>query len=85
MDKVHQRTGTAQFFLLACLSKIVATLKQKNIFFSNQELKKCFLEVRVSNFTAIAFYKKCGFAQISTRKAYYEDNKEDAVVMLKYL
>ncbi len=40
------------------------------------------LEVRQSNFGAIALYKKHGFREIDIRKKYY-DNTEDAVIMEK--
>ncbi|MFC2062382.1 ribosomal protein S18-alanine N-acetyltransferase [Chloroflexota bacterium] len=39
------------------------------------------LEVRASNTAAIALYDKCGFAQVDLHRAYYLDNKEDAVLM----
>ena len=39
------------------------------------------LEVRKSNDTAQALYKKYGFREIGTRKGYYSDNREDAIVM----
>lgn len=39
------------------------------------------LEVRLSNRSAQMLYRKYGFAVISTRKAYYKDNQEDALVM----
>lgn len=39
------------------------------------------LEVRMSNLTAQTLYKKYGFREIGTRKGYYSDNREDAVVM----
>ena len=39
------------------------------------------LEVRVSNEAATRLYSKFGFAPAATRKAYYPDNKEDALVM----
>jgi ribosomal-protein-alanine N-acetyltransferase len=39
------------------------------------------LEVRASNRTARALYKKYGFAEVGIRPAYYTDNKEDAVLM----
>jgi len=39
-----------------------------------------FLEVRSSNAGAIDLYKKFGFMQIGTRKNYYPDNKEDALL-----
>jgi len=40
------------------------------------------LEVRVSNEPAINLYKSYGFEIINTRKSYYEDNHEDAYVMI---
>jgi ribosomal-protein-alanine N-acetyltransferase len=43
------------------------------------------LEVRVSNEAALALYKKHGFTLEGLRKEYYEDNKEDAYIMWKYL
>jgi ribosomal-protein-alanine N-acetyltransferase len=39
------------------------------------------LEVRPSNKSAIALYEKFGFKRVGTRKNYYEDNKEDAIIM----
>ena len=39
------------------------------------------LEVRVSNFIAQRLYEKYGFKSVGTRKAYYSDNREDAVIM----
>ena len=39
------------------------------------------LEVRASNTVAQRLYRKYGFATIATRKAYYSDNNEDALVM----
>lgn len=59
-----------------------------------QNLMKCFvddcyknmvkyitLEVRVSNEPAINLYKKFGFNSLGTRKGYYQDNNEDALIM----
>ena len=39
------------------------------------------LEARVSNFIAQRLYEKYGFKDVGTRKAYYSDNREDAVIM----
>lgn len=39
------------------------------------------LEVRSSNIAAQNLYKKYGFSEAGIRKAYYEDNKEDAILM----
>ena len=40
------------------------------------------LEVRPSNKAAIDLYRSCGFEAVGTRRRYYEDNGEDAIVML---
>jgi len=39
------------------------------------------LEVRESNWVAINLYRKYGFEQKGLRKAYYADNREDALIM----
>lgn len=39
------------------------------------------LEVRSSNLPAISLYKKLNFLEVGLRKGYYEDNKEDAILM----
>ena len=39
------------------------------------------LEVRVSNAEAQRMYEKYGFLRVGRRKAYYQDNREDAVIM----
>lgn len=40
-----------------------------------------FLEVRSGNRAAIGLYTKLGFEQVSVRKGYYQDNREDAILM----
>ena len=42
------------------------------------------LEVRASNEAAIKMYEQFGYHVAATRKGYYPDNKEDAVVMWLY-
>lgn len=39
------------------------------------------LEVRASNEAAIKLYESLGYIETARRKAYYPDNREDAVVM----
>jgi ribosomal-protein-alanine N-acetyltransferase len=41
------------------------------------------LEVRVSNASAIKLYERMGFERTGLRRAYYTDNREDAIVMWK--
>jgi ribosomal-protein-alanine N-acetyltransferase len=43
------------------------------------------LEVRRSNRPAIALYERAGFKTVHVRTAYYQDDNEDALVMLKAL
>ena len=45
------------------------------------KIKNIFLEVRESNQTAINFYKKNRFKEISIRKNYYSEPTENAVIM----
>lgn len=40
------------------------------------------LEVRASNLTAQAFYRRFFFRTIGVRKGYYSDNREDALLMV---
>jgi [ribosomal protein S18]-alanine N-acetyltransferase len=39
------------------------------------------LEVRVSNYGAIAMYERIGFRRAGRRRRYYSDNGEDAMIM----
>ena len=45
------------------------------------EIKYLTLEVRASNIPAIKLYEKYGFQSLGTRKGYYQDNNEDALIM----
>lgn len=46
-----------------------------------QGVRNVFLEVRESNKPAISLYEKQGFVSVSVRKDYYEEPKENAIVM----
>ena len=49
--------------------------------------EEIWLEVRVSNLSAIALYDKLGFVEVDRRKNYYPcgDGREDAIIMCCYL
>jgi ribosomal-protein-alanine N-acetyltransferase len=47
--------------------------------------KRMTLEVRPSNKAALGLYTSLGFDQVGRRKGYYEDTKEDALIMWKAL
>lgn len=46
-----------------------------------EKIKYITLEVRVSNQAAINLYTKYGFTSFGTRKGYYQNNNEDALIM----
>jgi len=47
----------------------------------NENIEKCFLEVRESNLAAQKMYNGFGFIVDGVRKRYYSDNHEDALMM----
>ena len=51
------------------------------------QVRQIFLEVRPSNDTALALYRKKGFHQVANRPAYYQasQGREDAAVLAKKL
>ena len=49
----------------------------------SEGIKELTLEVRRSNEPAISLYESFGFKSIGTRKEFYFDNKEDALIMWK--
>ena len=51
--------------------------------FAQAHLAFLTLEVRASNEAAIALYVKHGFVQAGVRKNYYQDPKEDALIMTR--
>lgn len=57
-------------------------------FFNQAKLRKMdavTLEVRVSNHSAQELYRKLDFRDMGVRPKYYQDNKEDALIMWKVL
>ena len=59
----------------AVLRALIALLRELGVTYMT-------LEVRVSNEAAIALYKGLGFKKAGVRKGYYEDNREDAHIMV---
>jgi len=70
VSRVERRRGIANALLLAALA-----YAEKNA------VKTVFLEVRKSNVPAVSLYKKYGLSTVRTRKDYYSDPTEDALVM----
>jgi len=65
----HRRKGLGRALMAEVLRKCAA-----------EGVAEGFLEVRRSNVGAIDLYEKFGFIQIGTRKNYYPDNMEDALL-----
>ena len=55
-------------------------LKILDVCYEN-EVKYITLEVRESNSAAIGLYEKYGFKSLGTRKGYYQNNNENALIM----
>src|ERR1017187_1323061 len=70
VDPSHQRKGIARALLAAGMLELQAS-----------GVSRIFLEVRASNQHAIAFYASAGFNPLHTRRDYYHDPVEDALVM----
>ena len=70
----YRRRGVGRALLLAALDGAGA----RNCAFLS-------LEVRVSNLPAIRLYESLGFAAQGTRKSFYRDPAEDAIIYTKFL
>jgi [ribosomal protein S18]-alanine N-acetyltransferase len=70
VDPEHQGRGVAT----ALLERLFALTRE-------DERRGYTLEVRVSNEDAIRLYEKLGFEARGTRRGYYTDNREDALIM----
>lgn len=71
VDTEFRRKGIANKLLGECIG-----------FVSSLGVKRMYLEVRVSNESAVSLYKKSGFKVISKRKGFYSCPKEDAYSMV---
>ena len=64
---------------------VAASLLHNLFEFANES---CFeilsLEVRKSNTAAIKLYEKAGFVPVGSRKNFYSEPREDAIIMTKY-
>jgi ribosomal-protein-alanine N-acetyltransferase len=70
----HRRKGIAETIVKTAMEKMQ----------TSYSAKQCYLEVRVSNESAIRLYKKLGFEVTRTVHGYYADG-EDAYVMSRKL
>lgn len=70
--KTHQKKGLGRY-LLAHMIAVAQRYQATNMF----------LEVRVSNTSAIALYESMGFCEMAIRRGYYpaHDGREDAMLM----
>jgi ribosomal-protein-alanine N-acetyltransferase len=71
VDPSFQRKGIARALLAAGILELQAHC-----------VSRIFLEVRASNQPAIALYATAGFNSLHTRRDYYRDPAEDALVMV---
>ena len=72
VDLRHRRLGIGS----ALLSTILETAEKSGVC-------AVYLEVRMSNISARALYERFGFKLIGTRRNYYKNPTEDAVLMKK--
>jgi len=70
VDPSHRGLGLGELLLLCMFDEAVA-----------RGANWLTLEVRVTNAAAQALYRKYGFTAHGTRKRYYSDNNEDALIM----
>ena len=66
----YRRRGIGELLLIGAVEHAIS-----------RETETITLEVRKSNAAARALYEKYGFIEQGIRKAYYSDNREDAVIM----
>lgn len=62
-----------------------ALLRQVCGYAEIQGVERIVLEVRVGNIPAVRLYERFGFRTAGRRKAYYPDNREDALIYVRDL
>jgi [ribosomal protein S18]-alanine N-acetyltransferase len=60
---------------------IASTLLERLFDMADKPNEQYTLEVRTSNDAAISLYERFGFRAAGRRRAYYHDNREDALIM----
>src|SRR5215208_2558978 len=70
VDPTHRGHGFGELLLLCMFDEAIA-----------RRANWLTLEVRITNAAAQALYRKYGFTAHGTRKRYYSDNNEDALIM----
>lgn len=70
----HRGRGHGRYLL----GKVLEVARERGV-------ESLYLEVRVSNASAIELYRSFGFTQVGTRKAYYDKPREDALLMVRKL
>ena len=74
VDPIWRRRGIGTHLVTECLSAAHA-----------EGLSTAVLETRPSNTEAIGLYRKFGFCAAGTRRAYYSDRHEDALILKRTL
>ena len=74
VDEPYRRQGAGALLMEALIKEAAA-----------REMIGLTLEVRIGNKAAMAMYHKFGFVVEGYRRGYYQDPREDAAIMWKYL
>jgi ribosomal-protein-alanine N-acetyltransferase len=70
VSEAYRRQGIGERLLIAAIELAIG-----------RKARFITLEVRASNKSAQALYRKYGLVEVGTRRGYYMDDKEDAVIM----
>lgn len=68
--EAHRQQGVGELLLISIIRLAI-----------ERDARFITLEVRSTNKAAQALYRKYGFVEVGTRRGYYTDNREDAVLM----